>query len=107
MSDRQGLSDIRFSMLLAGQNQALQLALSGGRLDQVLALLCHTAEAQSDHSVIASILLLDDDGRRLRHGAAPSLPDAYNEAINGIEIGPSVGSCGTAAHFGHAICMTA
>lgn len=106
MSDRQGLSDIRFSMLLAGQNQALQLALTGARLDQVLAVLCHTAEAQSDHTFLASILLLDESGRRLRHGAAPSLPDAYNAAIDGTMIGPSVGSCGTAAHFGHAIVVT-
>ena len=106
MSNRQGLTDVRFSMLLGGQNQALQLALSGGRLDQVLALLCHTAEAQSDHSFIASILLLDEDGKHLRQGAAPSLPDAYNAAIDGIEVGPRVGSCGTAAHFGHAIVVT-
>lgn len=42
-----------------------------------------------------SILLLD--AGRLRHGAAPHLPRAYNEAIDGIAIGPSAGSCGTAA----------
>src|SRR5262249_11022835 len=46
-------------------------------------------------NVLASVLLLD--GRQLRHGAAPSLPQAYNEAINGLTIGPSEGSCGTAA----------
>ena len=48
--------------------------------------------------VLASILLLDRDGRHLRHGAAPSLPAAYCEAIDGVAIGPSVGSCGTAAY---------
>src|SRR4029450_5085211 len=36
--------------------------------------------------------------RRLRHGAAPSLPDAYVRAIDGLEVGPSAGCCGTAAH---------
>jgi GAF domain-containing protein len=51
--------------------------------------------------MLGSILLLE--GRRLRHGAAPSLPASYNMAIDGIEIGPAVGSCGTAAHCGHAI----
>ena len=45
-----------------------------------------------------SILLVDDEGRRLRHAAAPSLPAEYAAAIDGIEIGPAVGSCGTAAH---------
>jgi PAS domain-containing protein len=106
MSFRDGASDARSSMLLAGQNQALQLALSGAALEEVLALLVQTAETQSDGSFLGSILLLGEDGKHLRHGAAPSLPDAYNEAIDGIEIGPAVGSCGTAAHFGHAIVVT-
>ncbi len=48
-----------------------------------------------------SILLLDGSGKRLELGAAPHLPGFYNEAINGIEIGPSVGSCGTAAATGN------
>ena len=43
----------------------------------------------------ASILLIKEN--RLRTGSVASLPDAYNAAIDGIEIGPSVGSCGTAA----------
>ena len=37
------------------------------------------------------------DGKHLRHGAAPSLPQPYMEAIDGAEIGPCAGSCGTAA----------
>lgn len=44
-----------------------------------------------------SVLLLDDAGKRLLIGAAPSLPNFYNEAIDGVEIGDGVGSCGTAA----------
>ena len=51
--------------------------------------------------VLASISLLDGD--RLRHGAAPSLPKPYTDAINGHVIGPLVGSCGTAAHRGEAL----
>jgi GAF domain-containing protein len=47
--------------------------------------------------VLGSILLLDEDGKTLRHGAAPSLPKAYSDMIDGSEIGPKVGSCGTAA----------
>jgi diguanylate cyclase (GGDEF)-like protein/PAS domain S-box-containing protein len=45
-----------------------------------------------------SILLMDDN--KLRHGAAPSLPDFYNQAIDGLTIGEGVGSCGTAAYRG-------
>ena len=57
------------------------------------------AGVEGEHpGVLCSILLLKD----LRHlvlGAAPSLPDFYNQAIEGVEIGPKVGSCGTAAWF--------
>ncbi|MEJ6004110.1 EAL domain-containing protein [Paucibacter sp. AS339] len=52
---------------------------------------------------LCSILLLDDDGVHLRMGAAPSLPAAYNQAIDGVSIGPSVGSCGTAAYTGQRV----
>lgn len=52
---------------------------------------------------VSSILLLDDDGIHIRHGAAPSLPDSYNESINGLAIGPSVGSCGTAMYRGERV----
>ena len=48
--------------------------------------------------VLASILVLDPNGRQLRHGAAPNLPKNYNDAIDGLVIGSSVGSCGTAAY---------
>lgn len=50
--------------------------------------------------VQCSVLLLDDDGLHLRHGAAPSLPAAYCAALDGAAIGPHVGSCGTAAYTG-------
>src|ERR671915_299137 len=45
-----------------------------------------------------SVLLLDEDGVTLRHGAAPHLPVAYSQAIDGAHIGPAAGSCGTAAY---------
>jgi GAF domain-containing protein len=59
--------------------------------------LVRIVEELTPSGMVASILLLDADGRHLRHGAGPSLPAAYNAAIDGIEIGPEVGSCGTAA----------
>jgi GAF domain-containing protein len=61
-------------------------------------------EAQSDSFILTSILLRD--GKQLRHGAAPTLPDAYCAAIDGLEYGPVAGSCGTATHFGRAIYVT-
>jgi len=53
---------------------------------------------QNNPSKICSVLLLDEQGKHLLSTAAPSLPEFYNEAINGVEIGDGVGSCGTAAY---------
>jgi diguanylate cyclase (GGDEF)-like protein/PAS domain S-box-containing protein len=52
---------------------------------------------QVNPGALCSLLLVDDDGLRLRHGAAPSLPDAFNQWVDGQEIGDCHGSCGTAA----------
>ena len=52
---------------------------------------------------LCSVLLLDRERGLLQHGAAPSLPDFYNQAIHGVAIGPEVGSCGTAAHTGQRV----
>ncbi|WP_088285297.1 PAS domain S-box protein [Ideonella sp. A 288] len=52
---------------------------------------------------LCSILRVDDSGRHLRLGAAPSLPDFYNRAVDGLEIGPLVGSCGAAADTGRRV----
>ncbi len=45
-----------------------------------------------------SMLILE--GNKLMHAGAPSMPKEYTDAINGLENGPSVGSCGTATYFG-------
>jgi GAF domain-containing protein len=103
VSSREGLTGAQLSSLIAGQNEALELAAAGAPLEDVLTILIHTAEAHSEGSFVGSILLMSEDGKRLLHGAAPSLPAAYNAAIHGIEIGPRVGSCGTAAYVGHSI----
>jgi GAF domain-containing protein len=74
--------------------------------EAVLSEYLREVEAASDSELLTSILLLDDSGRILHHGAAPSLPADYCAAIDGIEIGSAVGSCGTAAFVGHSIYVT-
>lgn len=54
----------------------------------------------------ASVLLISDDGRRVLDAAAPSLPQAYRNGINGQEIGPEEGSCGTAAYRNQRVVVT-
>ena len=76
----------------------LEMAVVNSPLEKTLGALIQIVESTSKTGVLGSILLLD--GRHLRHGAAPSLPKAYCEAIDGAEIGPREGSCGTAAFSG-------
>jgi PAS domain S-box-containing protein len=87
----------RNEIILEGQKLALELAVKGNRLSDVLDALTLCVERQSTDRIYASILLLDKDGKRLVHGSAPHLPAAYNRAIEGSEIGACAGSCGTAA----------
>ena len=83
--------------LLRADNQILQMIASGAQLSEVLEAIVESIEAAS-HGALCSILSLDEDGLHLRHGAAPSLPEEYNRAINGLPIGKNVGSCGSAAY---------
>ncbi|MEA3082130.1 MAG: hypothetical protein QOD54_1798 [Sphingomonadales bacterium] len=97
-----------------GLRQALDLRESdvvselerGDSLEDILNRHLLTVEAMSDSEILTSVLLLSEDGKHLTHGAAPSLPKSYVEAINGAEIGPSAGSCGTAAYLGRPVYVT-
>ncbi|WP_022949735.1 sensor domain-containing diguanylate cyclase [Methylohalobius crimeensis] len=89
----------RKEALLTGKVQVLEMIARGAPFHQVLETLCRCIEQNLDQG-LCSILLLDPAGRHLRQGAAPSLPEAYSRAIDGIAIGPKVGSCGTAAFHG-------
>ncbi|THI90319.1 MAG: PAS domain S-box protein [Nitrospira sp. CG24A] len=82
--------------LLAAQKRVLEMIATDAPLREILTLMCQAVEELSS-GVHCSILLLDRDGLHLRHGAAPSLPEVYAHAIDGVAIGPAVGSCGTAA----------
>jgi len=82
---------------LAGENRLLEMIAKGNSLNVILDGLCRLVEEISSGS-LATILLLDPNDNRLWHAAAPSLPKSCTDAIDGIVIGPSVGSCGTAAY---------
>ena len=85
--------------LIERERKVLGQIAAGIPLAQVLTDLLLAVEAQSP-KVMASVLLLSEDGQYMLHGAAPSLPVVYNEAIHGIAIGEGIGSCGTAAARG-------
>jgi anti-sigma regulatory factor (Ser/Thr protein kinase) len=96
----------RDAQLLAAQLDLLAGVVAGHTLTQALEALLRVVERVSTGGLLASVLLVDESGKRLLHGAAPSLPADYNTAIDGIEIGPSVGSCGTAAHRRRQVIVT-
>ena len=83
------------SSYVSPEGRILEMVARGTSLSRVLDGLCRLVEEQAP-GVLVSILLLDGD--RLRHGGAPSLPKAYTDAIDGAVIGPTAGSCGTAAY---------
>ena len=88
---------VKARKLIEDQNTVLEMVTSGETLSKAFDFLIRSIESLSGDQMIGSVLLLNEDGITLDHCSAPSLPKEYNDAINGIKIGPSVGSCGTAA----------
>ena len=80
-----------------GQRQFLELLATGGGFSETLHTLVCIIEEQWP-GMQGLILLLDEDGRHLHIGAAVTLPEEYTASIEGLEIGPLVGSCGTACY---------
>jgi PAS domain S-box-containing protein len=91
--------------LREGQSRVLEMIARDAPLVQILENLVLVVEAQFA-GLLCSILLLDEDGQHLRHGAAPSLPKPYIKAIDGLRIGPKAGSCGTAMYRREPVVVT-
>lgn len=88
-----------------GQSQILQRLAANAPLSEILNRLVLLIESQSP-DMLCSVLLLSEDGDHVRHGAAPSLPKAYVDAVDGGQIGPKHGSCGTAMYRGEPVVVT-
>ncbi len=83
--------------LLSLEKKVFEMIASNMVLPEILEVMCLEIEKETN-GMQCSILTLDPNGKTLHHCAAPSLPKDYTNLIDGIEIGPSVGSCGTAAY---------
>ncbi|MET0792156.1 MAG: GAF domain-containing protein, partial [Polyangiaceae bacterium] len=92
----------RSNALLEHQTRLLGMMAKCEPLARVLETFCHAYEELSPGS-LCSILLVELATNRLRHGAAPSLPASYIEAIDGLPVGPCAGSCGTAVFRGEPV----
>jgi len=87
---------------LALENAMLSEISADLSLDDSLSAVVQAVE-QASPGMLCSVLLVDSDGKHLRSGAAPNLPAEYTAFVDGIEIGPQVGSCGTAAFTGQLV----
>ncbi len=88
--------------LMQFRNRILVMLARGEPIEQVMLAIVTGIEAIHPE-MICSILLLDDEGKRLVDVVAPSLPAFYNDAIKGVEVGVGKGSCGTAAVIGERV----
>lgn len=84
-------------------SNTLAMIMAESPIAAVLESLAVFAETQAEAPMFCSILLLSGDGRHLTVGAGPGIPDFFNQAIEGVEIGPAAGSCGAAAATGQLV----
>lgn len=84
------------------RGQVLEMLAHDAPLTDILEAIVRSVEAERP-TMLCSILLLTPDGAHLSNGASSSLPDFYLAAIEGLAIGPMVGSCGTAAWTGERV----
>nr|WP_234189246.1 EAL domain-containing protein [Shinella sp. NM-101] len=95
----------RSESLHLGQAHLLKMIALGAPLAEVFSSLILLIEAHVP-DVAGSILLLAPDGRHIVNGAAPNLEPAYSSLIDGVEIGPAAGSCGTAMWRGEPVIVS-
>ena len=85
----------QYEFIYKDTKQVLEYIAIHDDLSKILDKIVYLAE-QRNHGSMCSVLLLDKSKLHLLSGSAPSIPDFYNKAIDGIEIGEKVGSCGSA-----------
>src|SRR5712692_6866798 len=95
----------RAEALRDGESRILEMIAHDAPLEEILEKLVRVVETQFA-GLLCSVLLLDEDGQHVRHGAAPSLPQPYTKAIDGLCIGPKAGSCGTAMYRREPVVVT-
>jgi diguanylate cyclase (GGDEF)-like protein len=90
---------VRVRNLVASHNRLHDLIARDAPLRDVLGELVEGIE-EYEPGVMACVVLLDRESSTLHPGAGPSLPPHWLEAIDGVVIGPNIGSCGSAAWSG-------
>jgi len=86
----------RAASLLLAERRSLEMIAAGARLGDILTDICSAIDEQ-DPTMMSTVLLMDPDGKRLWPAAGPRVPPRWTQLISPLEIGPVMGSCGTAA----------
>jgi signal transduction histidine kinase/CheY-like chemotaxis protein len=95
----------RMRQILAAETRVLEMIATGKSLAAVLEEVARNVESLSP-GTLASVVLLDTEGRHIASVVAPSLPPAFSRAILQAPIGPRAGSCGTAAYRREPVVVT-
>jgi diguanylate cyclase (GGDEF)-like protein len=99
---RAELDAVRAHELVACHTRLHELIARDAPLTEVLEELVVGIE-NYEPSVIPCVVLLNRESNTLHPGAGPSLPPAWLAAIDGVVIGPNIGSCGSAAWSGELV----
>lgn len=83
------------------QRRVLQAMVNEASVVEVMNMVCREVERLAPE-VVATVLRVDDAGQ-LRQLAAPSMPAAYADALDGLKVGPQSGACGTSAFLGRPV----
>jgi signal transduction histidine kinase len=95
----------RDDLLRRGETELLEMMARDAPLQLTLSALARLMETQVD-GLTCTLVLLDPDGRRISGAIGPGMPAEYLKAHEGVEIGPAVGSCGTALYLREPVIVT-
>jgi len=92
------LGHLAGSVSFRGHARSVTPTVNVNTLQHTLETMARVVE-ENNPGMRCSILLIDWETECVFMGVGPSLPAEYNEAVNGLHIGPMVGSCGTASYW--------
>lgn len=95
----------RAEALLAGEKQLLEMVAGGHSMHSILEALCRLVES-ADGRCYCSVVLVDPSGKRLEHGAAPTLPPSFITSIIGRPVNADSGPCAMAAYLNEQVIST-
>lgn len=98
-------AQVRSEALLKAQNRSLDQLASDASLEQILQPILLEVERQTNDGLLASILPLNAEGTAFERGIGPSMPEGFNEAVEGIDVDSLFGPCCRAVARRETVCV--